>query len=124
MGVSLVKGSHTLDYDASKNNKDWVIPEPPTYVHDARVLPWPIKDGTYELAVALRVFHHLRPFQRQCFAEAKRIADALIIVVPDKSIHPAGIDRTDLVEWNDGHEPCREQRFSGELGTGYLFKWR
>ncbi len=73
MGAQLVHGSHTLDYD-------WdFVGKQTTHYHDARIVPWPISDKQYDLFVALRVFHHLRPSVEQCFREALRVADRVLI---------------------------------------------
>jgi hypothetical protein len=124
MGVTIVSGSKTMDYDAASNNVDWLIPGyQPTYVYDARRLPWPFKDKEFELLVSLRVLQHLVPKQRECFLEAKRVSRAMILVIPTKSVHPRGIDREQLVEWNSGVEPTKEHHYPGQLGSAYLFKW-
>lgn len=106
MGASLVVGSHTLDCD-----KLWDFPgKKPTYNHDARKLPWPIADASYELFVALRVFQHLAPVQHDCFNQVKRVARRLILVVPSSyqnEVHPSsrGVTYSDLLEWNNGVVP-------------------
>jgi hypothetical protein len=124
MGVTVINGSKTLDYDASKNNSDWLIEGyRPTYFLDARKTPWPFRDKEFELIVALRIFHHLTPNQRAGFLEARRTSKALILQVPTRGIHPRGIDREQLVEWNDGVGPVKERHFPGQLGSAYLFKW-
>lgn len=79
MGVHLVKGSHLFDYGVNLEHNI----RSPEYLHDARKLKWPIKDGAYEWFIALRVFHHLWPVQRECFEESMRIAKNIIIVVPN-----------------------------------------
>lgn len=122
MGVSVVHGSDTIDYDPTVNNTDWNVPGiKHTYLHDARVCPWPIERGQYDLFIALRVFHHLRPFQEECFREARRIASALILVVPSRTLHPRGIDEQQLIDWNGGIPPSDKHTFDGDAGTGYLF---
>lgn len=125
MGVTIVNGAKTVDYDASKNNRDWLIEGyRPTYLLDARKTPWPFGDKEFDLIVALRIFHHLVPNQRAAFHEARRTSKALILVVPGKSIHPrGGIDRDQLVAWNDGVPPLKEEHFPGQLGSAYLFRW-
>jgi len=124
MGMTIVNDSHTLDYDAAANNKDWFIDGyNPTITHDLRVTPWPIPDQEYDLLIALRVFHHVKPMQKECFLEAKRIAKSFILVVPAADIHPRGISRDDLVSWNDGIVPDREIRHDGNLGSSYFWDW-
>lgn len=106
MGVQLVPGSDVLDYKVRLAN--WPVKDP-KYLHDATKFPWPIGDKAYDLLIALRVFQHLVPVQRQAFDEARRVARNLLIVVPeeygDNSIGSQGISRQAFVEWNDGVEP-------------------
>lgn len=61
MGITLVAGSDTLDFDERWNFKG----KNPTYPHDARKVPWPVGDQQYQWAVALRVFHHLGTHQEE-----------------------------------------------------------
>lgn len=106
MGASLVAGSHTLDYA-----ERWeFVGKRPNYLHDARKLPWPIKDKSYELFIALRVFQHLTPVQKECFLEAGRIAKRIIIVVPrhyKNMVLPGskGITHDDFLTWNEHVQP-------------------
>lgn len=106
MGVSCVKGSDTIDY-----SERWNFPgKEPTYLHDARVFPWPVKNKQYELFVALRVYQHLTPYQKECTLEAMRIAKKVILVVPatyNNKVLPnsAGITYTDFVEYLNGIHP-------------------
>lgn len=117
-GVQLVKGSHTLDY-----GKNWTYPgEAPTFLHDAREVPWPIDDASYDWFIAMRVFHHLAPVQFECFREATRIARNVIIVTP----HPTGeepnkgIALTKFFKWNDEVPPRLVERVDP---YGYLYYW-
>lgn len=123
MGVSIVKNSDTIDYAEKWNFKGFN----PTYLHDARVMPWPIADKAYELFIALRVFHHLMPVQRECFAEAKRIARNIIIVTPESYGVEAlketsrGIGRDEFVEWNQGVPPTRIIEYKKWIGNLYFW---
>jgi hypothetical protein len=120
MGVTLVNGSDTIDY-----TKGWSYQgKNPTYVHDARVLPWPIQAKRYKVFVALRVFQHLVPRQAECLREAMRIADHVIIVVPHSYSHRTlhnshGMSYTELLKINDGAHPNRY--LSTDLGD--LYYW-
>ena len=106
MGVSCVDNSDTIDY-----LERWDFPgKKPTYIHDFRITPWPIKDKQYELFIALRVFQHLTPFQKEAAKEAMRIARKAIIVVPDiynnKELpNSKGIKYMDFVDFLDGIYP-------------------
>lgn len=104
MGVSLVKNSHTIDYDQKWNYKNFSS----TYLHDARNIPWPITTGQYDCFIALRVWQHLYPFQKECFLEAKRISKNIILVIPesysvdDFKDTSKGIPRQVVYDFNDG----------------------
>lgn len=108
MGITCVHGGDTIDYE-----ERWGFPgKSPTIVHDARKLPWPIADKQYELFIALRVFQHLVPVQRECVREALRIAKRMILVVPSTydNKHPdlassLGIPYQDMVSFCDGRHP-------------------
>ncbi len=110
MGVSLVNGSHTMDY-AEK----WDFPgKQPTYLHDARRTPWPIPAKSYDVVIALRVFQHLAPVQRVCFLEAKRIAKCVLLICPERyqtEQNPSsrGIQLNQFVQWNENTPPTRSQ---------------
>jgi len=116
-GAQIVIGSDTMDLPQG----DWEIPGArSTYAHDARELPWPIKTGRYSLVVALRVWHHLFPRQKECFLEAKRVAKHVLIVCPEKEIVGVGIRRRQWDDWN-GSPPIRQAELEG-WGRLYLFK--
>ena len=120
MGASLILGSHTIDYA-----EHWDFPgKRPTYLHDARKLPWPIGDKQYDLFVALRVYQHLAPYQEKCFREARRVARKVLIVVPDNyrnRLHTdsRGITYEQFLRWNAQTPPdvCID------TGMGYLYYW-
>lgn len=118
MGVSIVEGSDTIDY-AEK----WKYPgQAPTYLHDAREIPWPIGNKRYHVFVALRVFQHLWPRQRECFLEARRIARHIVMVAPEKyevdelRDTSAGITEAQLTEWNDGVPPTLSVQLPDWIG--------
>lgn len=120
MGISCVKDSDTLDYV-----ERWNFPgKKPTYVHDARNIPWPINSKQYELFIALRVFQHLTPYQKECTKEAMRIAKKIIIVVPEKYSnkelpHSKGITYSDFRDFTDGVHPNLYVHTQKE----YLYYW-
>ncbi|HUX17299.1 MAG TPA: hypothetical protein VMW52_12560 [Phycisphaerae bacterium] len=78
----------------------------PTFVHDARRTPWPIRDGAYDLFIALQVWEHLDGRQVEAFREVKRIARSAIISVPwqwpDRFGAHAKIGESVLSAWTDG----------------------
>ena len=120
MGISCVDNGHTIDYE-----EKWAFPgKKPTIVHDARQLPWPVANKQYELFIALRVFQHLAPVQGECVKEAMRIAQKVILVVPnsyDNAVHPAsrGITYRDLAEYNGGIHP--NLYYTSKMGDLYYF---
>ena len=117
LGASLVVGSDTLDFD----NDEFRITGydyKPTINHDLRILPWPIEKH-YKVIVALRVWHHLKPVEREAFLEAKRIAENVIIVCPEVNVRGRGVTRQQFTEWH-GREP---DIFSDvAMGPLYLFR--
>lgn len=120
MGITLVNGSDTIDYADAWNFEG----KSPTYVHDARMLPWPMRDRQYEVFVALRVFQHLVPKQAECLGEALRVARKVIIVVPPiyshpKLVHSRGIGYTEFLRMRNGIHPNRY--LSTDLGD--LYYW-
>ncbi len=78
MGVTCVDDSQTIDYMDNWNFEG----KKPTYIHDARVCPWPFENKQFEVFVALRVFQHLTPKQEDALVEAFRISKKVILVVP------------------------------------------
>lgn len=83
MGVKLYENSDTIDYDLP--NSGWTLTYTPTYNHNLKNLPWPIKDNQYNIFVALRVFHH---FSNSLiyFNEMLRIASYVLLALPQKNI--------------------------------------
>ena len=117
LGATLVKGSDTLDFD----NDEFRITgynDKPTINHDLRVLPWPIEKH-YKVIVALRVWHHLKPVEREAFLEAKRIAENVIIVCPEVNVRGRGITRQQFEQWHGG---LAEIFSDVSMGPLYLFK--
>jgi len=117
MGTTVTHISDTLDYV-----EKWDFPgKNPTHVHDCRQFPWPIKDKQYDWAVALRVFQHLKGFQKEAFQEMKRISKNFIIVVPETyDLHDGkGLTLNELIEFNNGVHPDKviQDRF------GPIYYW-
>jgi hypothetical protein len=119
MGVSIVRNCLSIDYD-----KKWDFTgKKPTYLHDARAIPWPIPTKKFKLFVALRVFHHLAPNQKECFLEAKRIAENVLIVVPNEYPHKGAITLDQLTDWNDGEPPTIVENVFDRSTFLYLWKF-
>jgi hypothetical protein len=126
MGMPIVQGSDLFEY----KDADWALNSPlkPAILHDARQTPWPIDDKKYELLIALRVFQHLVPNQRECFLEARRVAQQIILVVPENypnkvfnEREASGISQDSFVLWNDGVPPTIVEQLPGWLGTLYFW---
>jgi GTPase SAR1 family protein len=118
MGVSIVPNCLSIDYD-----EKWdFIDKKPTYRHDARAIPWPVPTKKFKLFVALRVFHHLAPKQKECFLEAKRIAENVLIVVPNEYHTGTGITLDQLTDWNDGEPPTIVENVLDP--SNFLYHWK
>ena len=120
MGLQCVIDSHTIDFIEKWDFEG----KAPTYVHDGRVIPWPIKSDSYDIFVALRVFMHLAPMQEQAFNEAFRVARKVLIVVPetyDNKVHDTskGITYEQFVHWRDGIHP----NLYIPTRMGWLYLW-
>lgn len=114
MGMQLISGSVTMDYNATKNNASWFIDGfKPDILHDARNCPYPFAYKEFDLVVALRVFHHLKPYQKEALKELKRIANNILIVTPNKL--------NEIILWNEGVQPTLSIKV-GDFGFLYFFK--
>lgn len=122
MGIQLVKNSHSIDYTEKWNYKN----KKSTFIHDARNIPWPIENKKYDLFIALRVFQHLFPHQRECFLEAKRIAKNMLLVIPEsynvESLREtsSGISRETIYQFNGGVPSNKTLEIRG-FGVLYFF---
>lgn len=117
MGASVVKNCDTIDYDKKWDFKG----KNPTHNFDLREVPWKIDDKKYDLFIALRVFQHLCPVQKECFLEAKRIAKNVLIVVPEE-YKGKGISLKDFTSWNNGTPPDKYENLYGSTNI-YLWKF-
>ena len=111
MGITCVRNADTMDYEEDNfGQRKETTTKKITYVHDARLFPWPVQDKSYDLFIALRVFMHLVPKQKECIREAFRIAKKVIVVVPEiyeNKNYPDsnGIAYSDFVNFLDGMHP-------------------
>lgn len=100
-------GPHRLPLFPAGDTMDVNPALAPTYRHDARVLPWPVEDGRYDLFVALQVWEHLGASQAIAFREVMRVAKRAILSFPftwdcpDDPVHHA-IGREKIREWTCG----------------------
>ncbi len=122
MGVQTVKGSNTMDFAEKFNfkNKEQLT----TVMHDARQIPWPLADKSYDCIVALRVFHHLHPVQCYCFREARRIGKSIVIVAPIEVANTStkAISIQEWIDFNNGIPPRLIQGMGGK-SSNYLLYW-
>ena len=119
MGIQLHGGSITMDFSL-----DGLWPTfRPDVSHDARVVPWPFADKSFDCVVALRVFHHLVPHQRQAFREARRVGKSILLVLPHEyhanRLNSAPVSLQEWTDWNDGVGPTWVEN----TGHGVLFFW-
>lgn len=84
------------------------------YTFDATQKPWPIKDKSYDLFIALQVWEHLDNKQTRAFREVMRIAKAAVLSFPyrwdggeEKPSHRAhrDIDSELINDWTLGVKP-------------------
>jgi hypothetical protein len=66
----LVRQAETLDRKGT-----------PTYLHDARKMPWPVRRH-YDLVIGLQVWEHLRGAQRRAFRETVRLGRYVLLSFP------------------------------------------
>lgn len=88
--------SDTMDNDETLHNI--------TILHDATVVPWPIKDKSYDMFLGLQVLEHLNGQQERVFQEIKRISNEAIITLPYKWTEDTddshnGIDEKVIAKW-------------------------
>ena len=81
------------------------------FLWDARNTPWPIKDKTYDMFIALQVWEHLYTsatdlsigYQEQAFSEVMRISKSALLSFPYKWKHGKanhrGIDKQKISQW-------------------------
>src|SRR5690606_31755354 len=100
-----VHGSDTLDLDEGFG---------PTFHHDAGAAPWPAKDGSYDLVLALQCWEHFEGRQTTAFQEAVRVAGPgghVLISFPyrwqNTNATHRGIGVRRIREWTCEREPVR-----------------
>lgn len=54
----------------------------PTYQHNVKTIPWPIRDNHYDLVIALQVWEHIYNRQIEAFSELRRVAKAAVMSFP------------------------------------------
>jgi hypothetical protein len=84
MGVKIWKHSDTIDLDLPPN---WPLYYTPTFNYDLNKTPWSCiaikEDSKYDVFIALRVFHQLNNKHQEYFNEMKRIANHIILALPE-----------------------------------------
>lgn len=119
MGMPVVLDADLMDYD---RHLSYYSEGKPDLIHDARCIPWPVPCKKYDWFIALRVFHHLWPVQRECFEEAKRVARNVVLVIPEKLPPDGGtvVLPEQLRTWNDNVRPDILEP-AGRFG--YIYVW-
>lgn len=119
MGIKLHRDSYTMDFGTEAG---WPTFETDCF-HDARITPWPFEDKSFDCVVALRVFHHLYPAQKEAFLEAKRIGRNILLVIPakyhDTPHNSRVISLEEFESWNNGKRPS----FIDDTGHGVIYFW-
>ena len=120
MGIPLSSESDLLDMAL---HKDFYSRKDLRYEHDLRCIPWPIEDRIYDWVVALRVYHHLWPMQRECFEEALRIGRNLILFVPAVKNHEVKQGTILPSEFRAWYSDIRPSIIEPMAEFGFLYAW-
>lgn len=111
---------------------------PKEYMHDATVVPWPIKEKEYDIFIALQVWEHLVGKQREAFKEVMRVSKMAILSFPymwdcpkDNANYPEHhmINESIILDWTLGVEPQKiinVQRTGEKVSKGprIIYFWR
>ena len=90
------------------------IKAPNEYIHDATIVPWPIKEKEYDVFIALQVWEHLEGKQKEAFNEVMRVSKMAVLSFPymwdcpkDNANYPEHymIDEKIIADWTLGVEP-------------------
>lgn len=104
--LTIVKGSDTMDFHSHGQKL--------TYMHDAKIIPWPVQDKEYDMFIALQVWEHLDGRQEEAFREVMRTSRTAILSFPYKRHFPGdchhGIDEKKIEEWTMGVIPEKVTR--------------
>ncbi len=119
LGAQIIHDSDTVDCE----NHLWKPVDAPTLEHDLRNTPWPVEDGRYMLFIALRVWQHLWPKQRESLMEAFRVAEYVLIGVPETYYQERGIPRETILDWTKGHTLLEEHHIHSGAACN-LYLWR
>jgi len=96
----MVQGADVIDKDRHLGDL--------TYEHDANLIPWPVRDGQYDLFIALQVWEHLER-KREAFEEVRRIAKMAVLSFPLNWYCPGnlhhGITEEKIAEWTNQTKP-------------------
>jgi hypothetical protein len=117
--VPLIEGSDLADLHCRH------LGEHLTWKMDARHFPWRIPDNAYDLFIALQVFEHLQPHQREAFQEVRRIARHAIISLPSNwaegDEQHRGITPEMALEWFAPIKPSRVVMGNGGPRARYIY---
>jgi len=119
MGPSIQTIVKNCDIMVKPENDVWGRPQryvAEEYIHDATIIPWPIKDKEYDLFIALQVWEHLVGKQKEAFREVIRTSKMAILSFPymwecpkDNANYPEHhmIDERIISEWTLNEEPAK-----------------
>ena len=97
------------------------------YVHDATVVPWPIRDKSYDIFISLQVWEHLGKRQQEAFREVKRISKKAILSFPlrwdcpEDPVHHM-ITEKRILSWTCFTEPVKKEYTDNRLVCLYEFE--
>lgn len=99
--LPVVRGSHTMDIRPEIN---------PSYLHNAKHIPWPITDGHYRLFVSCQALGHMGApdsgEQERVFAEIRRVCAGPVVVTAPLSV----ASNRGLAQW---YRPGRRHALGG-----------
>jgi len=106
-GMQVCSGSDTMD----------LIGEP-TISYDARKVPWPLEDKSYDIFIALQVWEHLDDAKAEAFREVMRISRRAILSFPymwrNGNVYHKGITRKMIDAWTLDVRPERVEMVGSE----------
>jgi hypothetical protein len=97
-----------------------------TYLHDATITPFPVKDSAYDMFIALQVWEHLKGKQEDAFREVMRISKKAILSFPYKWNCPGNchhnIDEEKIAEWTCHVPPRQVIRLGNRIIYSFSFE--
>lgn len=98
-----------------------------TFQHDLSRVPWPIKDKSYDMVMALQVWEHLDGAQEAAFREVMRVSRGAVLSFPYLWNKPGdihhGIDKAIIARWTL-HHPPEETMEVGSRNPRIIYRFR